>query len=33
MLNDAELNTKVTAELKKRRADKIRVLKSFGLEI
>ena len=33
MLNDAELNTKVTAELKKRRTDNIRTLKSFGLEI
>jgi len=33
MLNDAKLNTKVTAELKKRRTDNIRTLKSFGLEI
>lgn len=33
MLNDAKLNTKVTAELKKRRTDNIRTLKSFALEI
>ena len=33
MLNDAKLNTKVTTELKKRRTDNIRTLKSFGLEI
>ena len=33
MLNDPELNTKVTAELERRRADNIQNLKLLGLEI